>query len=113
MKKRFNTALIGARLASILLLLASAGLACAEGDEGSRKGLATVHIEGASQTASYRIDGRELSFPYDRSADAPLVIRAGRHVIEVYEGEAVALREEIVLEPGEVRTLRVEGGAAE
>jgi hypothetical protein len=54
-----------------------------------------------------------VKFPYDQAATSPLVISAGRHVIEVHEGEIVALREEIVLETGEARTLRVEGAQPE
>jgi hypothetical protein len=53
----------------------------------------------------------EVKLPCDRSATSPLVISAGRHAIEVREGEVVALREEIVLEPGETRMLRVEGAS--
>ena len=109
----FNRTEIGARLAPILLLLASAWLACDEGDDSSRKGFASILIEGASQTARYHVDGHVVEFPYDQSATTPLVISAGRHVIEVHEGEVVALREEIVLEPGETRTLRVKEGPPE
>ena len=103
----FDRTEIGIRQASILLLLATAGLACDKGDDGSPKGLASILIEGASQTARYHVDGHAVEFPYDQSDTSPLVVSAGRHVIEVHEGEVVALRVEIVLEPGETRTLRV------
>ncbi len=72
-----------------------------------------ILIEGASQTARYRIDGCEVKFPYDQAATSPLVISTDRHVIEVHESEIVALREEIVLETGETRTRRVEGAQPE
>jgi hypothetical protein len=75
--------------------------------------LASILIEGASQTARYHVDGRAVAFPYDQSETSPLVISAGRHVIEVHGGEVVTLREEIVLEPGETGTLRVKGGPLE
>jgi hypothetical protein len=113
MMANFNRTEIGARLASILLLLATAGLACDGGDDGSPKGLASILIEGASQTARYHVDGHAVEFPHHESATSPLVVSAGRHIIEVHEGEVVALREEIVLEPGETKTLRVKGGPLE
>jgi hypothetical protein len=109
----FSRTEVGACLAPILLLLATAGLACDKGDDSSRKGLASILIEGASQTARYRIDGHVVEFPYNQSATSPLVISAGRHVIEVHEDEVVALCEERVFEPVEVRALRAKGEAPE
>jgi hypothetical protein len=85
----------------------------ARGNKQSPQGPGFILIEGASQTARYRIDGCEVKFPYDQAATSPLVISTGRHVIEVHEGEIVALREEIVLETGETRTRRVEGAQPE
>jgi hypothetical protein len=43
----FNTAEIRARLAPVLLLLATAGLACDAGDDSSREGFASIlRVEG-------------------------------------------------------------------
>ncbi len=99
----------GACMAWILLILVAAGLACNKAEDGSPGGLASILIEGASPTARYHIDGHAVAVPYDSSRPSPLVISAGRHVIEVHEGEAVAYREEVVLAPGETRTVRVKG----
>ena len=85
----------------------------ARGNRQSPQGPGFILIEGASQTARYRIDGCEVKFPYDQAATSPLVISTDRHVVEVHEGEIVALREEIVLETGETRTRRVEGAQPE
>ena len=57
-----------------------------------------------------RFRGHVLSLGADIEV---MVISAGRHVIEVHEGEVVALREEIVLEPGETKTLQVKGAPPE
>ena len=48
-----------------------------------------------------------MTVPYAQAATRPLVIKAGRHIIEVHEDEGVVLREEILLNPGETKTLRV------
>jgi hypothetical protein len=103
----FTTKGIGAYLASTLILFSSAGLATEEDDASSSKGFASIRIEGASETATYSIDGQAVKVPYTQPATRPLVIKAGRHVIEVHEGEDVVLREEVVLTPGETKMLRV------
>ena len=102
---------IGAYLASALIVFPGAGLA--SDDASSSKGLASILIEGASATATYYIDGRAVKLLGAATATRPLVIKAGRHVIEVREDEDVTLREEVVLEPGETRTLRVNGAKPE
>jgi hypothetical protein len=94
-------------LASTLIVFSSAGLASEKDDASSSKGLASILIEGASETATYYIDGRAVKIPYTQPVTRPLVIKAGHHVIEVHEGEDVALRAEVVLTPGETKTLRV------
>jgi hypothetical protein len=109
----FKTKGIGACLASILILSSPAGWASEEDDASHSKGLASILIEGASETATYSIDGRAVNIPYTQPATQPLVIKAGRHVIEVHEGEEVVMREEIVLKPGETRTLRVKRPVSE
>lgn len=103
----FNRKGMAACLASTLILFSSAGLATEEDDANSSKGFASIRIEGASEIATYSIDGQAVKVPYTQPATRPLVIKAGRHVIEVHEGEDVVLREEIVLTPGETKTLRV------
>lgn len=117
----FDAKGIGACLTSTLILfLSGAGLASEEGDASSSKGLASekddassskglasILFEGTSETATYSIDGKALTIPYVQPATQPLVIKAGRHVIEVHEGKNLVLREEVVLEPGETKTLRV------
>jgi hypothetical protein len=102
-----KTTRIGACLASILILFCSAGWASEEGEASSGKGLATLAFEGASEKAIYSIDGQMLTLPPDLNGSSKVVVKAGRHVIEVHEGEDVVLREEIVLTAGETRTLRV------
>ena len=103
----FNTKGLAACLASTLVLFSSAGLASEEDDASSSKGLASILIEGASETATYSIDGRAVKVPPKQDATHALVIKAGRHVIEVHEDKDVVLREEVVLDPGETKTLRV------
>jgi hypothetical protein len=56
------------------------------------------------------MDGFDMGSPSSGGEPRPFVVKPGDHVIEVREGERVALREEISLKPGEVRTLRVPEG---
>jgi hypothetical protein len=102
-----KTTRIGACLASTLILFCSAAWASEEGETSSGKRFATLLFEGASEAATYSIDGQMLALPPERYGARELVVKAGRHVIEVHEGEEVVLREEIVLTAGETRTLRV------
>ena len=102
---------LGVCLASTLIFSSIAGLASDDGE--SAKGLATIVIEGASETATCSIDGRVVKLPHIQGEARSLVVKAGRHVIEVHEGADVALREEVVLTPGETRALRVKGAEPE
>jgi hypothetical protein len=89
------------------MLFSSAGLASEEDDATSSKGLASVLFEGTSETATYHIDGHAVKLPATQPATRQLVVKTGSHVIEVQEGKEVVLREEVVLTPGETKTLRV------
>ena len=103
-----NAIWMRAWLASALIAVAIAVPATHADETGSTddsSGFASITIEGASEDARYHVDDRALSIPI--RAGRPFVIKSGHHVIEVYEGERLALREEISLKPGAAQTLRV------
>ena len=101
---------MGAWLASTLIAIAYAAPA-SHADEasatGDPSGFASIVIEGASKDATFQVDGHTLNLPIQPDKARPFVIKSGHRVIEVREGERVALREEVTLKPGETRTLRV------
>ena len=100
----------GAWLASTLIAVAYAAPASYAGETSRTddpSGFASIVIEGASKDATYQVDGHALAIPIQPEKSRPFVVKSGRHVIEVHEGERVVLREEISLKPGETLTLRV------
>ena len=79
-------------------------------DESRAGELATIQIEGASKNATCTVDGYDMGSAYSGDEPRAFVVKPGNHVIEVREGERVALRKEISLKPGEVKTLSVPKG---
>ena len=97
-------------MASTLIAVASSAPASHAGESsatGDPIGFASIIIEGASKDATVQVDGHTLNLPIQPEKARPFVIKSGHRVIEVHEGERVALREEITLKPGETRKLRV------
>ena len=97
-------------MASTLIAVAFAAPASHAGDPSGTddpSGFASIVIDGASKDATFQVDGNVLSIPIEPEKARPFVIKSGRHVIEVREGECVVLREEVALKPDETRTLRV------
>ena len=101
---------MGAWLASTLIAVACAAPASHADDAGGTddpSGFASIVIEGVSKDATCLVDDHVLAIPIQQGSSASFVVKSGRHVIEVREGERVVLREEVSLKPGESRTLRV------
>ncbi len=101
---------IGAWLASTLIAVAYAAPASHAGESSAAddpSGYASIVIEGVSKGAICLVDGHVLLIPIQQGKPPSFVVKSGRHVIEVHEGERVVLREEVSLKPGESRTLRV------
>ncbi len=108
--RRAKSKWMGAWLASTLIAVAYAAPASDAGEPSAAddpSGFASIVIEGASKSATLQVDGHVLSIPIQPEKARPFVIKSGRHVIEVREGERVVLREEVALKPDETRTLRV------
>ena len=101
---------MGAWLASTLIAVAYAVPASHAGDTNGTddpSGYASIVIEGVPEGAVCLVDDHVLSIPIQRGKSLSFVVKSGRHVIEVHEGERVVLREEVSLKPGESRSLRV------
>jgi hypothetical protein len=72
-------------------------------------GFASIAFTGGSPDATYHLDGHTLNIPVNQKGTkaGPVIIRSGKHVVEVRQGEDVIFHEEVVIKPEEEKTIQI------